>query len=201
MSKPHVHAELIKAWADGAEVQVYLAHSWVDSRVPAWVEDGKYRIKPDPFAEFKEALARGERVDARLKGLPPGVGWFELRPDNKTWRCNGEYRVAKPWQDERDAYDRGETIETRGRLFEDWVPGWTTLSSDMPPVWAPRQQYRVKPKAITETFAVGALMQWSPEPHDGITARPSPFNIPAIALDITYAEGKVTNVKVKEWKA
>lgn len=46
--KPHKHAELIKAYADGAEIQ-YRSRAqddWVSTKNPAWNEFGEYRIKP-----------------------------------------------------------------------------------------------------------------------------------------------------------
>lgn len=48
--KPHKHAELIKAWADGAEIQVYdgALDRWVDViGSPAWTSK-TYRVKPEP---------------------------------------------------------------------------------------------------------------------------------------------------------
>jgi len=48
--KPHKHAEFIKAWADGAEIQVYdgALDRWVDViGNPAWTSE-RYRIKPEP---------------------------------------------------------------------------------------------------------------------------------------------------------
>lgn len=47
--KPHKHAELIKAWADGAEIQVRaaLGGPWVNISDPQWHEDQDYRISPD----------------------------------------------------------------------------------------------------------------------------------------------------------
>ena len=48
--KPHKHAELIKAWADGAEIQ--WKHDgctdWQDTIKPDWNPDANYRIKPEP---------------------------------------------------------------------------------------------------------------------------------------------------------
>ena len=42
------HAELIKAWADGAHIQVLTrANSWDDIDFPCWVNDHDYRIKPE----------------------------------------------------------------------------------------------------------------------------------------------------------
>lgn len=47
--KPHKHAELIKAWADGAEIQVLVRDGeWVKTPYPEWNEDTEYRIKPEP---------------------------------------------------------------------------------------------------------------------------------------------------------
>jgi hypothetical protein len=45
--KPHKHADIIKAWADGAEVQAYEGKKWVDVNDPSWVDTCEYRIKPD----------------------------------------------------------------------------------------------------------------------------------------------------------
>ena len=50
--KPHKHAELIKAWADGAEIQLLDDNRiWMDFRegdTPAWNPEYKYRVKPQP---------------------------------------------------------------------------------------------------------------------------------------------------------
>lgn len=51
MSKqPHKHAELIKAWADGAVIQFLGRNSWYDCKYncPSWDVTTEYRIKPDP---------------------------------------------------------------------------------------------------------------------------------------------------------
>lgn len=47
--KPHKHAELIKAWADGAEIQYRpnANYDWVDKEEPLWFEEYQYRIKPE----------------------------------------------------------------------------------------------------------------------------------------------------------
>ena len=50
-SKPHVHAELIKAWADGAKIQFHTGNkndNWEDTTNPMWYEKYHYRIKPEP---------------------------------------------------------------------------------------------------------------------------------------------------------
>lgn len=54
MRKPHRHAELIKAWADGAEIQVYDTHNevWRNSPTPIWDSGLKYRIFVEPKPDF-----------------------------------------------------------------------------------------------------------------------------------------------------
>jgi hypothetical protein len=56
---PHVHAELIKAWADGAEIERDVSdrlvpNYWMSDPNPNWLPSSKYRIK-DPYRELKEA--------------------------------------------------------------------------------------------------------------------------------------------------
>ena len=52
MGQPHKHAELIKAWADGAEIQVKGGGHftddpiWMDIEHPSWRDGIDYRIKP-----------------------------------------------------------------------------------------------------------------------------------------------------------
>ena len=55
MKKPHVHAELIKAWADGAEIQVFdeIGQSWWDMPNPDWHDNRQYRIKPTPKPDLR----------------------------------------------------------------------------------------------------------------------------------------------------
>jgi len=47
--RPHIHAEMIKAWADGAQIECQSADGrWVTLPTLAWDALSKYRIKPDP---------------------------------------------------------------------------------------------------------------------------------------------------------
>ena len=45
--KPHKHAELIKAWADGAEIEIWNDYAWIYAPFPAWSPNREYRIKPE----------------------------------------------------------------------------------------------------------------------------------------------------------
>jgi len=58
MKTPHKHAEIIKAWADGAEIEMYepLSGQYKFVKSPQWHESNIYRIKkeskPDSIAYF-----------------------------------------------------------------------------------------------------------------------------------------------------
>jgi hypothetical protein len=49
--KPHKYAEIIKAWADGAQIQwrdpKYDEFGWEDIKEPSWLTFLEYRIKPE----------------------------------------------------------------------------------------------------------------------------------------------------------
>ena len=46
----HKHADLIIAWANGAQIQIRddLDDIWLDTNSPSWVAEYQYRIKPEP---------------------------------------------------------------------------------------------------------------------------------------------------------
>lgn len=51
MPTPHKHAEVIRAFADGATIQVgYPTGEWVDNAYPHFDEKVQYRVKPEPAA-------------------------------------------------------------------------------------------------------------------------------------------------------
>lgn len=54
MKTPHKHAELIKAWADGAEIETRWsdAQAWIPRKDPDWNKNFEYRIKPEPKPDF-----------------------------------------------------------------------------------------------------------------------------------------------------
>lgn len=80
--KPHVHKDLIIAWANGAEIQSLNTglsgrSEWVDLSEPSWNRRAQYRIKP---REFKN--------DAYYPVLD-GVGDEEI-----AWYMNGEFSLV-----------------------------------------------------------------------------------------------------------
>ena len=69
----HKHAELIKAWADGAEIQ-YLNESYWENcfdNNPGWNTDIEYRIKPEPKPDvirFVMAINGDEKIKLIFDG-------------------------------------------------------------------------------------------------------------------------------------
>lgn len=64
--KPRKHAELIKAWADGAEIQKrglignhQFVPDWEDEKDPRWSNEYyEYRIKPEPKPDVVRYLKK-----------------------------------------------------------------------------------------------------------------------------------------------
>lgn len=69
MKQPHKHADLIKAWADGATIQSWSvrADGWVDLVDPNWAEDIGFRIKPEPAPDVALYLRVGIEPTAKPK--------------------------------------------------------------------------------------------------------------------------------------
>lgn len=63
--QPHVHSELIKAWADGHKIEVYdriYSQNWVIEEHPQWRIHSQYRIY-DPLREVKGAYKNGFTIE------------------------------------------------------------------------------------------------------------------------------------------
>ena len=82
MNKPHKYAGVIKAWADGALIEMQREDgTWALILDPMFQSRGAYRVH-DPLREFKEAYERGEQVEGyvsgswRICGLTPK--WEEI---------------------------------------------------------------------------------------------------------------------------
>lgn len=75
--KERPHAELIRAWADGAQIQYkkYNRDEWEDTSNPAFVEDYEYRIKPEaPVRTYPETkLTEGDIEQIYLRHDGPCI--------------------------------------------------------------------------------------------------------------------------------
>jgi len=55
MNKPHKHAEVIKAWADGMEIEYNYGDGWHPAPAlnPAWYLTTEYRVKQKPRLSYQ----------------------------------------------------------------------------------------------------------------------------------------------------
>jgi hypothetical protein len=84
--KQHKHAELIKAWADGAIIQNQSElYGVITLKSPAWNHSYKYRIKPDcEYAIEKIRELGGDEAVSLYKYLLNG-GKIECKAQNGAW--------------------------------------------------------------------------------------------------------------------
>jgi hypothetical protein len=96
MGTPHKHAALIKAWADGAEIEVRYPScrggwtNWKGSTNPTWNPELEYRIKPHKHQALMDAYANGAKIQISHKGV-----WLTCGGD-PLWEESLEYRIKPP---------------------------------------------------------------------------------------------------------
>jgi hypothetical protein len=98
----HKHADLIHAWADGAQIQWKNRHGkWEDMNEPLWSLNHEYRIKPEPKPDF--------RKDVTLF-WNPCIGLLVDKSESNQWLTNpNNYRIYGNF---RVTFD-GETDEIK----------------------------------------------------------------------------------------
>lgn len=73
MKTPHVHAEIIKAWADGATIQLNHDGVWMDVDPYGWGSDLEYRVKPEPKPDVRAWFKTGN-INRAMANLGASVG-------------------------------------------------------------------------------------------------------------------------------
>lgn len=82
MKQPHKHAECIKAWADGAEIEYRYdsTHEWRTTDCPNWITRSEYRIKPQPVIvkkyTFYNCIEKYVADDLNLNHMTPQI-WYD----------------------------------------------------------------------------------------------------------------------------
>ena len=85
MTQRHKHADVIMAWAEGAEIE-YRSHidgGWMVTSEPRWLENYEYRVKP-PAKKFRVALFKYPGVEA-------GVSVSNSEHDAERYKENGYF--------------------------------------------------------------------------------------------------------------
>ena len=69
--KPQKHAEVIIAWANGAEIEFWSLtdNKWVTPYFPVWIEDFQYRVKPGEVIEDVKKELTAEDIDLLFKSM------------------------------------------------------------------------------------------------------------------------------------
>ena len=98
----HKHAELIKLWADGAEIQYRVGQysQWEDCLdTPAWKLNFQYRIKPTPRPQWQQDLIDAAKA-GKVVEIQNSFGYwvkavvnYELDNTNFTGLTQKQYRI------------------------------------------------------------------------------------------------------------
>lgn len=87
MKQPHKHADLIHAWADGAEIETYdtVGERWYSIASPSWYSEFQYRIKPEPKPDVvRYAITTDMFVEMCPTGCACGKAEIKLTFDGET---------------------------------------------------------------------------------------------------------------------
>lgn len=80
METPHKHAELIKLWAEGAQIEFNAMGHWSSIEKPSWRDDFEYRIKPAPTPDVVlYARVDLESLQTRAIFTNTGAGWSNIK--------------------------------------------------------------------------------------------------------------------------
>ena len=87
MNKPHKHREIIKAWADGAEIQFFnnFKKAWEGIPEPVWSDEVQYRVKPQTI-RYKVGLQKtSDGFDTLTAATEEHASYIEKYPDFIRW--------------------------------------------------------------------------------------------------------------------
>lgn len=104
---PHKHADLIHAWADGAEIEYQTEYgAWLPTD-PIWDESRKYRIK-DPYRHLKEVAAD---LTKQIRFRNPDTGNYV------DWQDAG---FAWGWRYPPECYEVRDKPKTKVKMWQ-WI--------------------------------------------------------------------------------
>lgn len=85
MKTPHKHAALIKAWADGDEIEMRSYQAWTLLSNPRWDSaEAEYRIKPEP------------KPDVVRYGFAFPTWWSNVRDPHDNIKLTFDGETGKP---------------------------------------------------------------------------------------------------------
>ena len=86
MTTRHKHADVIIAWANGAQVEFrsHLSGGWEASSAPSWFEDYEYRVKP-PAKKYRVALFKNPNYYTSTADMQEDAAYYENSPVFVRW--------------------------------------------------------------------------------------------------------------------
>lgn len=93
--KPHKHAEAIKAWADGHEIEMFTDNGkWERVPHPSWMSGMEYRIKREPRPDIVEEslLFLNQCIPLRADINDPS--WSRWLKDGNAYRVVAKFRLT-----------------------------------------------------------------------------------------------------------
>ena len=122
MPEPHVHAELIKSWADGAVIQakVIISDGFEDVHYPSWLSEVKYIVNPRcDYAKAKIAEFGGDdKVELYLYWLDGGELEFRHEHNDVFSKCTSANEVTNHYKLFIDILDRDIEIRKKKRMVK-----------------------------------------------------------------------------------
>lgn len=91
-NKPRPHAEIILAWASGAEIQWRRkGGKWFDCPNPSWCPNNEYRIKPEPWKPNHKETYFFVNTD----GSTGFSSWNDTPLDNGRYKSGNYFKTSK----------------------------------------------------------------------------------------------------------
>lgn len=85
MGQPHKHAAVIKAWADGEEIEYFHSneHGWRYTANPPWKNDTQFRVKPKNITVHRKVhFDTGNQITRTYYSSDPNIE-YTFDPDGK----------------------------------------------------------------------------------------------------------------------
>lgn len=111
------HWELVKKFADGAEIQIETYDGWVDIKAPGFQEDFCYREKPEPPKRWRADVNKNYWHIAQLV-FPHVKKDIDFRKELSDWR----YKMGNYFETEKEAQLVANLINKIFALLRDGVP-------------------------------------------------------------------------------
>lgn len=151
--KPHKHAEVIKAWADGAEIEFRGDHhkEWMPALSPSWADYNEYRIKP---VEPERVYPQTAMTNNELKVFAHRAGTTCVDD------CRDAANAAL-----RRAVDSGQVLPAEGALKLNTIIGYAYQLAGA--VGAPSYVLDVLSRPECVTMDQAEALNWQPADRAG----------------------------------